>query len=235
MSVPRLRLAFGERPLSAGFPPDVRPRVLIASEHEATRTGIRLALAGEADCVEADDPVGAVAAGQAGRADVYLIDFDPPRRAIRTAAEITSTAPDALVVVLTRRVDDNELLAAVRAGATGYLARTIAPDLFPHVIRSLLRGEAAIPRGLVRLIAQELRGDPGPRRLDLGARGRIELTGRESAVVEGLRQGLTTRELAALLGISEVTVRRHVSAVHRKLGTASRAELVGLLADGAPA
>jgi len=209
-----------------------RVRVLIASDHPATRSGVRLALAEEAECLEADDPDGAVVAAAHGRADIYLIDFDPPRRAIRTAAEITSTMPEALVVVMTSRVDDNEVMEAVRAGASGYLAQTIDPDRLPHVIRGVLRGEAAIPRRLVRLMAEELRVGRGPRHLRLGESGRVELTARESEVVEGLRQGLSTREMARQLGISDVTVRRHVSAVHQKLGTGSRAELTRLLANG---
>jgi len=216
---------------AAAAPAGTRVRVLIASEQAATRSGIRLALANEADCLESDDPDDAVAAAMDARADVYLVDFDPPRRAIRATAEITSALPDAVVVVMTRTVHDDEVLAAVRAGAAGYLAQTIDPDRLPHVIRGVLRGEAAIPRRLVRVMAEELRGRPGPRQLRLGERGRVVLTARESEVVDGLRQGLSTREMSGLLGISEVTVRRHVSAVHQKLGTASRAELAGLLAD----
>lgn len=206
-----------------------RARVLIASDHAATRSGIRLALADEADCFEAADPDGAVAAARQGRADVCLIDFDPPHRAIRTAAEITSAVPEALVVVMTRRLDEDEVMAAVRAGAAGYLSEAIDPDRLPHVIRGLLRGEAAIPRRLVRLMVDELRGGRSPRHLELPAGGRVALTVRESEVVEGLKRGLSTKELAGLLGISEVTVRRHVSGIHQKVGTGSRAELAQVL------
>ena len=207
-----------------------RARVLIAADHLATRTGVRLALAGAADCSEAGDTDSAVATALREQPDVCVVDFDPPGRAIRAAAEIISKVPRASVVVMTRRIDEEEFIAAVRAGAIGYLPEGVDPARLPYVIRSLMRGEAAVPRALVPRLIDELRGREGRRHLDLYERKRVELTGREWEVVDLLRKGMSTRSIADLLGISAVTVRRHVSAVHGKLGVNSRAELLRLLA-----
>jgi len=207
-----------------------RARVLIAADHLATRTGVRLALAGAADCSEAGDTDSAVAAALREQPDVCVVDFDPPGRAIRAAAEIISKVPRASVVVMTRRIDEEEFIAAVRAGAIGYLPEGVDPARLPYVIRSLMRGEAAVPRALVPRLIDELRGREGRRHLDLFERKPVELTGREWEVVDLLRKGMSTRSIADLLGISAVTVRRHVSAVHGKLGVNSRPELLRLLA-----
>jgi len=206
-----------------------KARVLIAADHLATRTGVRLALAGSADCSEADDAESAVAAAVRSQPDVCVVDFDPPGRAIRAAAEISAKVPRASVVMMTRRIDEEEFIAAMRAGAIGYLLEAVNPVRLPYVIRSVMRGEAAIPRAFVPRLIEELRGREGRRHLDLLERKRVELTRREWEVIDLLRKGLSTRAIAELLGISAVTVRRHISAVHGKLGVQSRAELLRLL------
>jgi DNA-binding NarL/FixJ family response regulator len=195
---------------------------------------MRLALADAAECSEAEDAESAVAAAIRDKPDVCVVDFDPPARAIRAAAEITARVPQALVVVITHRVDEEEFLAAVRAGATGYLPEGVDPSRLPHVVRSVMRGEAAVPRALVARLIDEFRHREGRRRhLEVHERRRVELTAREWEVVELLRQGHSTRSIAEALGISAVTVRRHVSAVHGKLGSGTRGELLRLLAaDG---
>jgi DNA-binding NarL/FixJ family response regulator len=211
-----------------------RARVLIAADHLATRTGMRIALADAADCSEAENADAAVVAAVRDKPDVCVVDFDPPGRAIRAAAEITSKVPQSSVVMITPRVDEEEFLAAVRAGATGYLPVGVDPARLPYVVRSVMKGEAAVPRVLVARLIDELRGREGRRRhLELHERRHVELTAREWDVVDLLRQGLPTRSVGEILGISAVTVRRHVSAVHRKLGVQTRAELLRLLAtDG---
>ena len=132
--------------------------MLIAADHPATRTGVRLALADAADCSEAGDADTAVAAAVREQPDVCFVDFDPPGRAIRAVAEITSKVPRASVVVMTRHIDEEEFIAAVRAGAIGYLLEGVDPARLPFVIRSVMRGEAAVPRALVPRLIEEIRG-----------------------------------------------------------------------------
>jgi DNA-binding NarL/FixJ family response regulator len=211
--------------------PEGRARVLIAADHLATRVGVRLALEAEVDCSEAEDAEAAVEAAVRDQPDVCVVDFAPPSRSIRAAAAISQAAGSA-VIVLTPQVNEEEFLAAIRAGARGYLDERVDPARLPYVVRDLIRGEAAVPRLLVRALIDELRGHDRPHHLHLTEHRRVELTAREWEVVQALRQGMSTKEIAALLGISEVTVRRHRSAVHQKLGIRSREELLRLLAAG---
>jgi DNA-binding NarL/FixJ family response regulator len=207
-----------------------KTRVLIAADHLATRVGVRLALADDAECLEAEDPDEAVAIATRERPDVCVIDFDPPARGIEVAAQITANVPESSVVMLTRRLDADEFIAAMRAGAIGYLPEGVDAARLPHVVSGLLRGEAAVPRALVARLVSELRGrETRRRRLTLRGRKSAELTAREWEVLELLREGASTRAIAERLGISAVTVRRHASSGHRKLGVHTRDELLQLL------
>jgi two-component system, NarL family, nitrate/nitrite response regulator NarL len=199
-----------------------RVRVLIASDHDATRTGMRLALAEAAHCDEVDDEA-AVTVAVREHPDVCVVSN------VRTAAEITSKVPGATVVVMTDRIDEDECLAAIYAGASGYVSDQIDPSRLPYVISDVMHGQAAVPRALVGRLVSELRGRERRRHLEVRERPSIELTERESQMVEALRRGLSTRQIAQGLGISEVTVRRHISGVHRKLGVRKRADLLHLL------
>lgn len=205
-----------------------RARVLIAADHDATRQGMRLALSGAVETSEVDDAEAAVAMAVRDRPDVCVVDFSPSRRGIHAAAEIVSKLPGATVVVMTDHIDEDEFLDAVRAGATGYVSQRIDPSRLPAVIQSVMRGEAAVPRSLVARLIEELRGRERRRQLTVDGR-RIELTAREWQVLEALRSGLPTREIAGRLGISEVTVRRHISGVHRKVGVNRREDLLRVL------
>jgi DNA-binding NarL/FixJ family response regulator len=210
-------------------------RVLIAADHDATRTGMRLALADAADCSEVADADAAVDAAVRERPDVCVVDFSPPGRGIRAAAEITTRLPGATVVVMTDHIDEEEFLTAMQAGAAGYVSQQIDPSRLPHLIRGVVRGEAAVPRALVTRLIAEFRGRER-RRVTLRERRGVELTRREWQVVEALQCGLTTRQIADRLSIAEVTVRRHISGVGQKVGARTRSELLELLpAEGVSA
>jgi DNA-binding NarL/FixJ family response regulator len=203
--------------------------VLIAADHDATRTGMRLALENAADISEADDAEAAVSTAVREQPDICMVDFSPASRGIRTAAAIVSKLPDAAVVVLTEHIDADEFLAAVHAGATGYLSQQIDPSRLPDVVRGIMRGEAAVPRALVTRLIDEIRGGEGRRYVTARGGRRVVLTTREWQVVDALRKGMSTREISESLGIAEVTVRRHISGVDHKLGVRDRAELLELL------
>lgn len=212
--------------MSATAPrPQAKPRVLIAAEHPATRAGVRLALGETVECTEEGDVDRAVNAALRDQPDVCMVDFEPARRGIRAAAEIAAKLPDARVVVMTRRVNEDDFIVAVRSGVAGYVPEEIDPSRLPHLVRGLMAGEPAVPRRLVQRLIEELRGRGGSRYLDVPGRQRVELTPREWDVLETLRQGMSTSEIAVLLGIAEVTVRRHVGSLYAKLGVRSRAEL----------
>lgn len=208
----------------------VRARVLIAADQMPTRVGLRLALEPTADCTEADDGASAVTAAERDHPDVCLLDFDAPGRGLRVASEILARVPDVHVIVLTSRVEEDEFIAAMRAGASGYLPQGLDPSRLPHVVAGVMRGEAAVPRHFVTRLVDELRGRARAHRsLTLSPERSVELTSREWEAVELLRQDLPTREIGVRLGISQVTVRRHLSSAYAKLGVSSRAAALQLL------
>jgi DNA-binding NarL/FixJ family response regulator len=208
--------------------PAKRTHVLIAAERLPTRVGLRLALESEARCTEAVDAKSAVDAAVRDRPDVCLLGLDPSERGLELVSEIVSRVPSAAVILLTSRLDEEEFMAAVRAGASGYVTN-IDPARLPHVVRSALRGESTVPRKLVSRLLDELRTRERGHSLVLAGRGRVTLTAREWEVAERLLRGATTSEIAAELGVAHVTVRRHVGSVQRKLGVTTRAEVVALL------
>jgi DNA-binding NarL/FixJ family response regulator len=208
-------------------------RVVLADDHAAVRAGIRLALAGEGfDVVaEAADGPGAVQAAVREKPDIALLDVKMPGSGIKAAEEIVHALPQTVVVMLTVSRDDNDLFAALRAGASGYLLKDTDPGRLPFALRGVLEGEAALPRGLVARLIEEFRTRGKRRRLPLMRQRGVELTEREWEVLEFLHDGLSTAEIADRMSISPVTVRRHVSEILKKLRVESREEAVRLLGD----
>ena len=203
--------------------------MLIAAERLPTRVGLRLALEPEARCTEAADAQSAVTAAVRDRPDVCLLGLDLNGQGLRVVNEIASRVPSAAVILLTSRLDEEEFMAAVRAGASGYLTQSLDPARLPHVVRGALRGEPAVPRRFVARLLDELRTREHRRSFVLADKGRVSLTTREWEVVELLLRSASTAEIAAQLGVAPVTVRRHLGSVERKLGVATRAEVVALL------
>jgi DNA-binding NarL/FixJ family response regulator len=114
-------------------------------------------------------------------------------------------------------------------GAIGYLPKSISAKRLPAVIRAVLLGEPAIPRPLVAVLMNRLRGDDAKRHLVVADGRGVDLTSREWEVLDCMREGLSTREIAAKLLIADVTVRRHIGAVLKKLQVQSRREALELL------
>jgi DNA-binding NarL/FixJ family response regulator len=106
---------------------------------------------------------------------------------------------------------------------------SISTKRLPAVIRAVLLGEPAIPRPLVAVLINRLRGGEGRRHLQIPDGRGIDLTTREWEVLDGMKEGLSTREIAAKLLIAETTVRRHIGAVLKKLQVHSRREALELL------
>jgi len=208
--------------------PPKRAHVLIAAERLPTRVGLRLALEPEARCTEAADAESAVDAAVRDRPDVCLLGLDPSGESLRVVNEIVSRVPSAAVILLTSKLDEEEFMAAVRAGASGYLMQSLDPERLPHVVRGALRGEPAVPRKFVSRLIDELRTRERRRSVVLAGKGRVALTAREWEVVELLLRSATTADIARELGVAAVTVRRHVGSVERKLGVSTRAQVVAL-------
>lgn len=210
-------------------------RVVIADDHAPTRAGVREALEADACEVvaEAADAWGAVAAARAHRPQVCLLDVHMPGGGVAAAAEITRALPDAVVVMLTASQDDEDLFAALRSGAAGYLLKDMDPGRLGSALRGVLAGEAALPRWLAAKVIAEFRVPTRPR---LGRRSTAadRLSPREREVMEALGRGRTTDEVARELFLSPTTVRVHVSAVLRKLRVQDRESAFALLKDEDP-
>lgn len=214
--------------MNAAAPPR-RAHVLIAAERLPTRVGLRLALESEARCTEASDAQSAVDTAVRERPDVCLLGLDTSAQGLRVATEIAARVPTAAVILLTNRPDEEEFMAAVRAGASGYLTQSLDPSRLPFVVQGALRGEPAVPRRFVSRLLEELRTRERRRSVEVAGKGRVSLTPREWEVVELLLRPASTSEIAEELGVAAVTVRRHLGSVERKLGVTTRAQVVELL------
>ena len=158
-----------------------------------------------------------------------LLGLDPSGQTLQVVNEIVTRVPSAAVILLTNKLDEEEFMAAVRAGASGYLTNRLDPARLPYVVRGALNGEPAVPRRFVSRLLDELRTRERRRSVVLAGKGRIALTAREWEVVELLLRAASTAQIADELGVAPVTVRRHVGSVEQKLGVATRAEVVALL------
>jgi DNA-binding NarL/FixJ family response regulator len=205
--------------------------VLIADDHPLTRVGVRLALerGGLEVCAEAPDGPSAVEAAVRERPDVCLIDIQMPGGGIEAAEEIARAVPESAIVMLTVSRRDADLFDALRAGASGYLLKDTDPDRLPLALRGVLDGEAALPRHLVSLVIEEFRGRRRRRLPLLQRRAGAEVSPREWEVLELMRQGLTTGEIAGRLSIEPVTVRKHVWSILKKLRVPDRQAALRLL------
>jgi DNA-binding NarL/FixJ family response regulator len=206
--------------------------MLLAEHHVPTRTGVRLALESDglrvvAEVATAGD---AVSAALRFRPDVCLLAVHLPGDGIEATKQIRDALPETKIVMLTASERNEDLFASLRAGADGYLLKSTSSGRLPHAIRGVVSGEAAIPRQMTARLIREYR-DRGRRRVPaLVVEGHtVELTVREFEVLERLRKHERTAEIAAHLGISEITVRRHVSTTVRKLGTSNRRSAIELL------
>ncbi len=213
---------------------DRAPTVVLADDHAATRIGIRMSLedGGFTVVAEADAAAAAVDAALREQPDLCLLDVYMPGGGIMAAAEIHARLPGTRIVMLTVSAGEDDLFAALRAGAVGYLLKDTNPERLPFALRGVLEGEAALPRTLVARVIDEFReGEGRRRRPELEGVGHA-LTDRERDVLLGLRDGRTTADIAQALSISPVTVRRHVSEVLRKLQVPDREAAVRLMRAG---
>ena len=196
--------------------------VVLADDHEPTRVGVSEVLerSGFRVLAAVADADAAVEAVERERPDVCLLDVRMPGDGIAAAGRVARGFPSVAVVMLTVSREDGDLFASLRAGAAGYLLKDTDPERLPHALRGVLAGEAALPRDLVARVLDEFRARDR-RRVPLAERG-VELTSREWEVLELLREGLSTGQVAERLFVSQVTVRSHVAAVVRKLGVPDR-------------
>lgn len=211
-------------------------RVLIASAEEATSAGIKLTLEREGFgiCAQPVDVSSAIASAAAERPDVCLIDEHLAGGAIIAVHAIFQRLAGTRIVILTTSEEPRSLLSAIRAGASGYVRKDLDPTRLAATLRGVMAGEAAMSRRLTFRLMESLRTRERGR-VAATTPGGPSITDRELHVLELMAEGQRTSQIAAALGIAEVTVRRHVSSAMAKLGVSDRAAAIAVLTGRARA
>jgi DNA-binding NarL/FixJ family response regulator len=200
--------------------------VLLADDHTVVRHGLRLVLESEPDLrvvAEAGDGAEAIERGLRPEVELAILDVSMPRMTgLQAAAELTRRRPELRVLILSMHDSEHYLFQALRAGASGYVLKTVADRDLVEACRAAMRGEPFLYPGAIRALMRDW--------LERVRRGQDidddPLTARETEIVKLIAEARTSREIAELLVISEKTVERHRTNILAKLGMRDHVELV---------
>ncbi len=199
-------------------------RVLLADDHTVVRRGLRLVLDGEPDLTvvaEAGDGAEAVARGLEEDIDLAILDVSMPRMTgLQAAQELSRRRPELRILILSMHDNEQYFFEALKAGASGYVLKSVADRDLVEACRASLRGEAFLYPPAVKALMRERMSR------DAEGDGSFEpLTPREVEILKLIAEGNTSREIAELLVISAKTVERHRANILEKLGLRGRVEL----------
>jgi len=202
---------------------DRRIRVFLVDDHGLFLSGVRTELGAMFEIVgEARDGAEAAESIVAARPDVVLLDVHlPDGSGERVIREVSERVPRTRFLALSVSDAAEDVIAVVRAGARGYVTKTIAPDALADAIRRVHEGDAVFSPLLAGFVLDAFAGDPPPAidpEID-------QLSPRERDVLRLIARGYTYREAASALHLSVKTVETHVSSVLRKLQLSNRREL----------
>jgi len=197
--------------------------ILIADDHPVVREGLVAMFSNIPDLEvvgQAKDGVEAVDMARTLKPDVILLDLVMPRKdGLAAIAEIKQDNPEARILVVTSFTEDDKVFPAIKSGALGYLLKDAPPETLLQAIRDVHRGESSLHPTIARKLIQEINSPP---RLPPTEE---PLTEREVAVLRLIARGLTNLDIATSLGITERTVRFHVSNILSKLHLANRTQV----------
>jgi two-component system, NarL family, nitrate/nitrite response regulator NarL len=207
-------------------------RILIVDDHPITRDALSALLQRNGFTVVGEAARGedAIELTRRLRPQIVLLDVSMPGLGgLEALPRLRDVAPASEVVVLTASGTEENLMAAIRGGAAGYLLKSEPPERIVEFVRGVGRGEAALSGAVARRLLERVRDGGGP----AGVPEAIaeSLSAREVEVLLLLDERLGTDEIAARLYISEHTVRSHVKSLLRNLGVSSRREVRSLLAS----
>ena len=206
--------------------PDAPIRVLLADPHALFRRGVRLVLDDEADIEvigECGDGLEAVDLIVELIPDLVLIDVRMPGvSGVEVTRRARSLVPSVKVAVLTVSEEDDDLFAAVRAGATGYLLKELSIEELPDAVRAVARGQSLISPSMASRLLAEF--NALSRRVEEQRGTAPRLSDRELEVLRLVARGLSNKDIAAELVIAENTVKNHVRNILEKLQLRSRME-----------
>lgn len=200
-------------------------RVLLADDHPVVRRGLRDVLDAEPDfrvVAEVDDGAAAVRRAAQDDVDLAILDITMPRlTGLQAAAELARRRPELRVLILSMHDNEEYFFEALRAGASGYVLKSVVDRDLVEACRATMRGEPFVYPGAVRALIREY-----AERLRSGEEISTDaLTPRESEVIKLIAEGHTSKEIATLLVISERTVERHRANILVKLGLRNKVEL----------
>ncbi len=200
----------------------MKTRLLIVDDHEVVRMGLRAALEVEPDfavVAEAANGKEAVQQARAHRPDIVLMDVRMDvMDGIEACREVRSELPETKVLMLTSFAEEDTVVAAVLAGAAGYVLKNVARTKLLEALRSVARGESLLDSKVTRGVLDRLVG------AQVKPAERDDLSPREREVLALIAEGATNKEIAAKLVVSENTARNHVSHILSKLGFSRRSE-----------
>lgn len=200
-------------------------RILLADDHALVRRGLRMILDAEPDLTvvaEAADGTEAVTAATAGGVDLAVLDIAMPQMTgIQAARQISQSAPDVRILILSMYDNEQYFFEALRAGASGYVLKSVADRDLIEACRAAMRGESFLYPGAVTALIRDYlerdrRGDRMPDSI---------LTSREEQITKLIAEGNSAKEIAEILSISVKTVDRHRANVLQKLGLRDRLDL----------
>ena len=197
-------------------------RLMIVDDHEVVRMGLRAALEVEDDfsvVAEASDGQQAIDRVRVHRPDIVLMDVRMDGMdGIEACREIRSEFPQIHVLMLTSFAEEETVVAALLAGASGYVLKNVARARLLESLRAVARGESLLDAAVTRNVLDKLMAGKS-KKDDAG-----NLTEREREVLSLIAEGATNKEIAAKLVVSENTARNHVSHILGKLGFSRRSE-----------
>ena len=205
--------------------PNRQIKVMLVDDHEIMRDGLREVLqrAGDYDVVgQAGDGAAAVRVARGLRPDVIIMDVMMPiKNGIDACREITEALPDTKVLMLTASSEEDAVMEAVAAGATGYLQKYSGKEKLLRTVRDVAEGQYRIPDDAMKRVFAGVRaGSPQP------THGVNRLTAREREILTLFSQGLSYAEIAEARGNQPVTIRNGIYGIQDKLGVDTKQGLV---------
>ena len=201
---------------------DTKTRLMIVDDHEVVRMGLRAALEVEPDfavVAEASNGIEAIDKARVHRPDIILMDVRMDGMdGIEACREVRSEFPETRVLMLTSYAEEETVVAALLAGAAGYVLKNVARSRLLEALRSVARGETLLDSKLTKGVLEKLTAPHDKPGDD------TDLTAREREVLVLIAEGATNKEIAAKLVVSENTARNHVSHILSKLGFSRRSE-----------